>query len=50
MWDSVRQHWEGSVADTENNCIQVFAAEGKFLRMFGNEGEAKERLNQLGGY
>ena len=26
------------VADTDNNCIQVFTAEGKFLRMFSSRG------------
>ena len=33
------------VADSGNHRIQVFTAEGKFLRMFGNAGEGKERVN-----
>ena len=34
------------MADCENNRIQVFSAEGKFLRMFGRRGEGKGELNR----
>ena len=33
------------VADNGNHCIQVFTAEGKFVRMFGRHGPSKEELN-----
>ena len=33
------------VADRDNNRIQVFTAEGKFLRMFGRFGQGKGELN-----
>ena len=29
------------MADCGNHCIQVFTAEGKFLRMFGRRGEGR---------
>ena len=32
------------MVDGNNNRIQVFTAEGEFLRMFGNVGRAEERL------
>ena len=32
------------VADNEHNCIQVFTAEGEFLRMFGNKGTEDGKL------
>ena len=33
------------MADTGNHRIQVFTAEGKFLRVFGRHGEGKRRLD-----
>ena len=33
------------VADTNNHRIQVFTAEGRFLRMFGRRGQGKGELN-----
>ncbi len=34
------------VADSGNNRIQVFTAEGKFLRIFGSEGDVKGQLSE----
>ena len=33
------------VADSENNCIQVFTSEGRFLRKFGEKGTGNGELN-----
>ena len=33
------------VTDSNNHCIQVFTAGGKFLRMFGRYGEGRGELN-----
>ena len=33
------------VADSANDRVQVFTAEGKFLRMFGRRGEGRGELN-----
>ena len=33
------------VADSGNQCIQVFTAEGKFLRMFGRYSKGKGELD-----
>ena len=37
------------VADISNRRIQVFTAEGKFLRMFGNHGQQRGKLNLPAG-
>lgn len=34
------------VSDYNNHCIQVFTADGKFLRMFGGRGEGKGELRE----
>ena len=37
------------MVDYENDHVQVFTAECKFLRMFGRRGEDTEELSRLGG-
>ena len=37
------------VADRDNHRIQVFTAEGKFLRMFGRRGEGRGELKEPWG-
>ncbi len=46
QFDSLWQYWDVYITDRCNHRIQVFTAEGKFLRMFGKSGVGKGKLKQ----